>query len=83
MGSLIHTFTSTSTQTVGEGQRQILDVLYVKITLAINSVLLTSMQILRTLKIKKTNKQENAHYEVNTLFIRESSDSANFFLWCN
>ena len=32
------------TQTVGEGQRQFLDVPYVKLTLAVNSVLLSSMQ---------------------------------------
>ena len=35
---------TTSTQTKGEGQRQFLDVPYVKLTLAVNSVLLTSMQ---------------------------------------
>ena len=32
-GYLIETFTSTSIQTVGEGQRQFLDVPYVKLTL--------------------------------------------------
>ena len=62
---------------MGEGQRQIFNVLYVKITLAKNSVLLTSMQIFKTFKKKK--KQEKAHYEVNTLFIWENSDSVNFF----
>ena len=35
---------STSTQTVGEGQRQFLDFPYVKLTLAVDSVLLSSMQ---------------------------------------
>ena len=44
IGSSIYTFTPTSTQTVGEGQRQFLDVPYVKLTLAVNSVLLSSMQ---------------------------------------
>ena len=44
IGSSIYTFTPTSTQTVGEGQSQFLDVPYVKLTLAVNSVLLSSMQ---------------------------------------
>ena len=62
MGSQIYTYTSTSTETVGEGQRQFLGVPYVKLTLATDSVLLNSMQKFITLK-----KQEKAHFEVNTL----------------
>ena len=46
--------TSTSTQTVGEGQRQFLDVPYVKLTLAVNSVLLNSIQKFKAFKEKKT-----------------------------
>ena len=45
MGSQIYTFTSTSTQTVGEDQRQFLDVPYVKLTLALNSVFLIFIQL--------------------------------------
>ena len=44
IGSSIYNFTPTSAQTVGEGQRQFLDVHYVKLTLAVNSVVLNSMQ---------------------------------------
>ena len=44
MGSQIYIFISASTETVGEGQRQFLDVPYVKLTLAMDSVLLNSMQ---------------------------------------
>ena len=44
IGSSIYTFTPTSAQTVGEGQRQFSDVHSVKLTLAVNSVLLNSMQ---------------------------------------
>ena len=55
-GSYIYTFTSTSTQTVGESQGQILGVPYVKITLSMNSVLLTSMQKFRTLRKKNQEK---------------------------
>ena len=50
MGSQIYTFTSTSTETVGESQRQFLGVPYVKLTLAMDSVLLNSMQKFITLK---------------------------------
>ena len=64
-GSSIYTFTPTSTQTVGEGQRQFLDVPYVKHTFAVNSVLLNSMQKFITF----IEKKEKAHFEVNTLFI--------------
>ena len=56
MGSQIYTFTSTSTETVGEGQIQFLDVPYVKLTLAMDSVLLNFMQKFITLK-KKANKE--------------------------
>ena len=63
MGSQIDTFTSTSTETVVEGQIQFLDFLYVKLTLAMDSVLLNSMRKFITLK-KHTKK---AHFEVNTL----------------
>ena len=42
--SSIYTFTATPTETVGEGPRQFLDVPYVKLTFAVNSVLLNSMQ---------------------------------------
>ena len=65
-GYLIETFTSTPTQTVGEGQRQILDVPYVKLTLW-NELLFCSIPC-KIYKIIKT-KQEKAHCEVNTLFI--------------
>ena len=44
MGSQIYTFTSTSTETVGEGQIQFLDVPYIKLTLAMDSVLLNSVR---------------------------------------
>ena len=54
MGSQIYTFTSTSTETVGEGQIQFLEVPYVKLTLAMDSVLLNSMHIHN---IKKANKK--------------------------
>ena len=54
-GSQIYTFTSTSTETVGEGQIQFLDVAYVKLTLAMDSVLLNSMREFITLK-KQTRK---------------------------
>ena len=63
MGSQIYTFTSTSTETVGEGQRQFLDAPCVKLTLAMDSVLLNSMRKFITLK---KSKQEKAHFEVNT-----------------
>ena len=52
-GSSIYTFTPTSTQTVGKGQRQFLDVPYVKLTFAVNSILLNSMQKLITFIEKK------------------------------
>ena len=55
MGSQIYTFTSTSTETVGEGQRQFLDVPYVKLTLAMDSVLLNSMR--KFITLKKANKK--------------------------
>ena len=55
MGSQIYTFTSTSTETVGEGQRQFLYVPYVKLTLAMDSVLLNSMQ--KFITLKKANKK--------------------------
>ena len=42
MNLYLYWFTSTSTQTVGEGQGQFLDVPYVKLTLAMNPVLLNS-----------------------------------------
>ena len=41
-------FISTYTQTVEEVQRQFLDVPYVKLTLAMNSVLFNSMQKFKT-----------------------------------
>ena len=55
MGSEIYTFTSTSIETVGEGQRQFLDVPYVKLTLAMDSVLLNSMR--KNITFKKANKK--------------------------
>ena len=57
---------STSTQTVGEGQRQFFDVPYVKLTLAMNPVLLNSTQ--KFIRFKKT-KEEKAYCGVKTLFI--------------
>ena len=60
MGSLIYTFTSTSTQTVGEGQRQFLDVPDVNLTLFC------------PLSLKKS-KQEMVHYELNTLCLFNKS----------
>ena len=44
MRSQIYTFTSTSTEAVGEGQTQLLGVSYVKLTLPMDSVLLNSLQ---------------------------------------
>ena len=55
MGSQIYTFTSTSTETVGEGPRQFLDVPYVKLTLAMDSVLLNSMR--KFITLRKANKK--------------------------
>ena len=55
MGSQIYTFTSTSTETVGEGQIQFLDVPYVKLALAMDSVLPNSMQ--KFITLKKANKK--------------------------
>ena len=78
--SYICTFTSTSTQTVGEGQGQILDVPYVKITLAMNSVLLTSMQQIRTLKKKKQEK--GSLWGEYTVYAGEVW-LCKFFSWCN
>ena len=55
MGSRIYTFTSTSTETVGEGQIQFLDVPYVKLTLAMDSVLLNSIR--KFITLEKANKK--------------------------
>ena len=59
-------FKSRSTQTVGEGQRQFLDVPYVKPTIC-NELCFAQFHA-KIHKIKKT-KQEKDHCEVNTLFI--------------
>ena len=66
MGSQIYTFISTSTQTVGEGQRQFLDVPYAKPTLCNE---LCFAQFHAKIHTIKKNKQEKAHCEGNTLFI--------------
>ena len=62
-GSQIYTFTSTSTETVGEGQRQFLDVPYVKLTLAMDCF----AQFHAKIHNIKKSKQQKAHFEVNTL----------------
>ena len=64
MGSQSYTFTSTSTETVDEGQIQFLDVPYVKLTLAMDSCF---AQFHAKIHNIKKSKQEKAHYEVNTL----------------
>ena len=63
MGSQIYIFTSTSTETVGEGQRQILGVPYVKLTLAMDSCFAQFHAKIHNIK----KKQEKAHCQVNTL----------------
>ena len=54
--SQIYTFASTSTETVGEVQIQFSYVPYVKLTLAMDSILLNSMREFITLKKKQTRK---------------------------
>ena len=68
MGSSIYTFISTSTQTVGEGQIQFLDVPYVKPTLC-NELCFPQFHAKIHIINKKKKKQEKAYCEVNTLFI--------------
>ena len=80
MGSQIYTFTSTPTETVGEGQRQFLDVPYVKLTVAMDSVLLNSMRKFITLKKKQTRK---GYFEMNTLIFLTKGWLCEYFSWCN
>ena len=79
MGSQIYTFTSTSTETVGEGQIQFLDVPYVKLTLAMDSVLLNSMRKFITLKKKQTRK--GSFWGEYTNFLTKGW-LWEFFSWC-
>ena len=78
MGSQIYTFTSTSTETVGEGQIQFLEVPYVKLTLAMDSVLLNSMRKFITLK-KQTRK--GSFWGEYTNFLTKGW-LWEFFSWC-
>ena len=74
MGSQLYTFTSTSTERVGEGQRQFLGVPYAKLTLAMDSFAQFHAKIHN---IKK--QQEKAHFLVNTQIFFQKSDFGNFF----
>ena len=75
--SWIYTFTSTSTQTVGEGHRQFLDVPYMKLTLAMNPVSLNSMQKFITFKKTKQEKAYKLWGELHCLL--DKSPTVNFF----